>query len=73
MKAQAGKQNYIICVRGILDPGRAKWFGAVKLEHTREGNTILKKEFCDQSALFGILEKISNLGIELLSVRQLDT
>jgi len=64
--------RYIICVRGKLDPGRAEWFGSVKLEQTECGNTLLKHDFCDQPALSGILEKIRDLGIELLSVNRLD-
>jgi len=66
-------RGYVICVRGRLDPRRAEWFGAEELEHTKTGYTLLKGEICDQPALFGILKKIQDIGVDLISVRLLDS
>ena len=73
MNAPLKKSGFVICIRGRLDPGRAKWFGAAELVYTEFGNTLLKRPVCDQPALFGILEKVRNLGVELISVRPWDT
>jgi len=64
--------QYEIRVSGHLDPGRAEWFGSLALtvEHTagREAITILSGPIADRAALFGILNRIRDLGLQLISV-----
>jgi outer membrane PBP1 activator LpoA protein len=61
---------YRIAVRGELGERYASAFEGMRME-TRDGQTILTREVEDQPPLFGILERINGLGLELLSVEAL--
>lgn len=63
---------YQICVRGHLDPAWADWFEGLVIDHAENGNTILMGPVTDQSALYGILNKLSDLGLVLISANQLE-
>ena len=54
-------------VRSELTDAYAVAFEGMKME-TRDGNTILTGKIIDQPQLYGILERINGLGLELLSV-----
>lgn len=60
---------YEIRVRGQLDASWAEWFEGMQIEHT-EQETRLRGRVKDQAALFGILNKLRNLGLELLDVQR---
>ena len=64
--------QYEIRVSGALAPERALWFGelALTVEHTASGTsiTILSGPVADRAALFGILNRIRDLGLTLISV-----
>lgn len=59
---------YEICVQGHLDLDWAEWFEDFTLTHRPEGVTALVGPVADQSALYGIIGKIRNLGLTLVSV-----
>jgi outer membrane PBP1 activator LpoA protein len=59
---------YRIVVRDELGDRYAAAFDGMHME-TRNGQTILTGEVKDQSHLFGILDRINGLGLELLSVQ----
>ena len=61
---------YRIVVRRELSDRYAVAFEGMKME-TNDGDTILTGEVIDQPHLFGILDRISSLGLELLSVQAL--
>jgi hypothetical protein len=61
---------YRIVVRCELTDRYASAFEGMRME-TQDGQTILIGEVVDQPHLFGILERINGLGLELLSVRAL--
>jgi hypothetical protein len=61
---------YRIVVRSELGGRYASAFEGMKME-TKDGKTILIGEVKDQPHLFGILERINGLGLELLSVQAL--
>lgn len=63
-------QGYEICVQGQLDLDWAEWFDDFTLTHRPEGVTVLTGLVADQAALHGILNKIRNLGLTLISVTQ---
>jgi hypothetical protein len=61
---------YRIVVRSELGDSYASDFEGMRME-TKDGVTILTGEIKDQPHLFGILERINGLGLELLSVEAL--
>ena len=63
---------YEIRIRGRLDEDWIEWFDEMALTHTDEGQTILAGPVPDQAALHGILNKIRNLNLELVSVTQIE-
>ena len=69
-------QPYQIKVLGSLDESWAEWFLglSVKTEKDAQGNTVttLSGQIIDQSELRGILIKLWNLNLSLLSVKQVD-
>ena len=61
---------YEIEIQGLLDEHWQDWFDGLSLRITDDGNTILYGYVPDQAALHGILKKINNLGLIILSVLQ---
>jgi len=64
------KTVYRIVARSELGERYACAFEGMRME-TREGQTILTGEIEDQPHLFGILQRINGLGLELLNVEAL--
>ena len=61
---------YRIVVRSELSDSYASAFEGMEMQ-TKEGQTILSGEVKDQPHLFGILERLNSLGLELLNVQAL--
>jgi hypothetical protein len=59
---------YRIRVRGQLGPQWAAWFEGLSLVETAGGDTTLTGQLADQSALHGVLARVRDLGLELVSV-----
>uniref|UniRef100_A0A540VJD2 BON domain-containing protein n=2 Tax=Litorilinea aerophila TaxID=1204385 RepID=A0A540VJD2_9CHLR len=64
-------RQYEFAIQGILDVQWEGWFEEMAIHHTHDGNTILRGPIVDQSALHGVLRKIHNLGLTLISVNPL--
>jgi len=63
--------RYEIRVDGVLDDRWADWFGG--LQAGADGTqTVIAGLLPDQPALHGLLAKVRDLGLPLISVRQLD-
>lgn len=62
---------YAILVKGRLDRKWAGWFDEMALSHVGD-NTLLQGSLPDQSALYGLLSRLSDLGMTLLSVNVLE-
>jgi hypothetical protein len=56
-------------VKGKVDTDWSDWLGGLTVDHTAEGETVLTGAVRDQSALLGVLNRILNLGMQLLSVK----
>jgi hypothetical protein len=63
--------KYRIALEGELDEQRAEWFEGMDIE-VRKMRTTLEGILPDQSALFGLLARIRDLGIPLLSVERIE-
>jgi len=69
MNNSTGKQTqYDIEIEGHLDDGWQEWFEGFLLVRLANGRSTLTGPVRDQAALHGILKKISNLGLKLISV-----
>jgi hypothetical protein len=70
MVRRSRRTFYRIVVRSELSDRYAVAFEGMEME-TREGVTVLTGKIIDQPHLYGILERINGLGLELLSVEAL--
>ena len=72
MSTKVPLMQYDIRVSGQLNPERASWFGdlALTVEHAPDGGrvTVLTGPVADRAALFGLLSRIRDLGLTLISV-----
>jgi len=64
--------RYEIRVKGRLNARWAGWFDGLTLTHDSDGTTIIHGPVADQAALHGLLQKIRDLGLPLISVNHLD-
>ena len=58
---------YQIRIKGHLGPRWADWFGGVTIALEDNGDTLLTCPVADQAALHGLLRKVRDLGMPLLS------
>jgi hypothetical protein len=63
---------YEIRVQGRLGAEWSSWFDGMTVRSLPNGETILRGPVADQAALHGILVKIRNLGLPLVSVHRAD-
>ena len=59
---------YQFRIKGHLGQQWMNWFGGLTITLEEDGNTLLSGPVIDQSAIHGILKKIRDLGMPLLSV-----
>ncbi len=63
---------YQIHVYGRLDERWLRWFEGHKVVYLDNGRTLIVLTAVDQSALFGVINRIRDLGLELISVQKDD-
>jgi hypothetical protein len=63
--------HYEIRVRGVLDSQWSTWFEGLTITTDEPGQTLIAGPVTDQAALHGLLARIRDLGLPLLSVRYL--
>lgn len=59
---------YTIRIKGHLDPQWADWFGNVIITLLEDGDTLIFCPDLDQAALHGLLTRIRDLGVTLISI-----
>ena len=67
-----GPAQYEIRVRGVLDSQWSTWLDDLEITSDVPGQTLIAGPVTDQAALHGLLAKIRDLNLPLLSVRRLD-
>ena len=64
--------TYEIRLTGHLDQRWAAWFDGLTLTHHSDGTTVLHGPVVDQVALHGLLQKVRDLALPLVSVAQVE-
>jgi hypothetical protein len=62
--------RYEMRVEGVLDGRWSEWFQGLRIEN-QDGETILSGMLPDQPALHGILDRLRDLGLTIVTVRRL--
>ncbi len=65
-------EHYEIRIEGVIGDGRTAWFGGLRVSGGETG-TVLSGPLADQAALHGVLVKVGDLGMRLISVRRVDS
>lgn len=66
-------RRYEIRLAGHLDAHWATWFDGLAVSHQGDGTTVIRGPVADQSALHGLLQRVRDLGLPLVSVTQVET
>jgi hypothetical protein len=69
---QHGAGRYEIRLEGHLDTRWAAWFDGLSLTQESDGTTVIRGSVLDQAALHGLLQKVRDVGLSLVSVAQID-
>ena len=69
---EQGPGLYEIRLLGHLDRRWAAWFDGLSLRRETDGTTVIRGQVVDQSALHGLLDKVRDIGLPLVSVTCLD-
>ena len=64
---------YQIRFEGHLDAQWADWFSCLSVSLEENGDTLLTGPVVDQAALYGLLKKIRDLGMPLVSVNRVES
>ncbi len=57
-----------IHIKGKLDPNWSDWFEDMNVQEEPSGDTMLCGDLPDKSAVYGVISRLSSLGITLISV-----
>jgi hypothetical protein len=63
---------YEIHIKGHLDKSWAEWLGGLEIVLLKNGEMVLSGNIADQAALMGILTKLYNLNLTLLSFNSIN-
>lgn len=72
LPAQRMPETYEIRVRGHLDANWAARLNVPNLTHEADGTTVMRGIAADQAALHGLLQRIRDLGLPLVSIVHVD-
>jgi hypothetical protein len=65
-----GAGRYEIRVSGLLNERWAAWFDGLTVAHHDDGITVISGTLPDQAALHGLLQRVRDLGMPLISVTE---
>jgi hypothetical protein len=61
-------QSVEIRIKGQIDENWSEWFDGLTITYTDQDETILTGPVVDQAALYGLIAKLRDLGLPLVSV-----
>ena len=67
---EAGR--YEIRLKGHLNTRWAAWFDGLNLTHRSDGTTVIDGPVVDQAALHGLLQRVRDVGLPLVSVTRVE-
>ena len=70
-RSEAGR--YEIRLTGHLDAHWTAWFDGLNVTYETDGTTVISGPIADQAALHGVLQRVRDLGLPLVSVTQVDS
>jgi hypothetical protein len=70
-QSEAAPTIYEIRIRGHLDCQWTDWFEALTITLDANGDTLVTGPVVDQAALYGLLRKVRDLGMPLISVNRI--
>ncbi len=59
---------YHIRLEGHLDPSWSEWLDGMAITHLESGETLLSGALADQAALHGLLAKVRDMNLKLVSI-----
>lgn len=65
--------RYDIRIEGHLDPRWAAWFDGMRVLSESGGTTVISGPVIDQAALHGLLQKVRDLNLPLISVTHVES
>lgn len=65
-------QRVEIRVEGRIDKTWSEWFEGFTLTYTEQNETLINGEVPDQAALYGMITRLRDLGLTLVSVTSKD-
>lgn len=66
----ADSSGYEIRIDGHLEDRWSAWFDSLALAHDGDGTTVIRTPAMDQAALHGLLRRVRDAGLPLISVRR---
>jgi hypothetical protein len=66
-------QNVEIRIKGRIDEHWSTWFADLEIRYTEQNETVLTGPIADHATLYGVLNRLRDLGLPLLSVNQVET
>jgi hypothetical protein len=69
-RSESGR--YEIRLTGHLDAHWTAWFDGLTVSHENDGTSVISGQIVDQAALHGLLQRVRDLGLPLVSVRKVD-
>ena len=67
-----GPVKYEIRVEGIIDQSWSQWFDGMQITTESGGETVIAGEVADQATLHGLLTRVRDVGLALVSVLRTD-
>jgi hypothetical protein len=67
-----GGGHYEVRLIGHLDDRWGAWFDGSTLSHRPDGTTVIRGHVADQAALYGLLQKVRDVGLALVSVDRIE-
>ena len=61
-----------IRIKGPLDKEWSGWFEGMEIILEEDGNTLIAGPVVDQAVLYGLLKKVHQIGLQLISINEID-